>query len=336
MVVILGDLFTNLHLFLNEQKKTGEAIYKLMVLHYIFLIPRYYYMLGPYIILMASLFTIVLMKKNRELQILMASGISLARCCLPLLGGTLLLSFTLVLDLEVLLQGWPFELPSQSLQKASSPSPLVDRNNNIVYGTRYFSQQKEFLASPKKPMGLIITQRNSEGVLTGHISAKRAWWKEEKQCWVLEKGWAMEMDRRGHQKKIHSFDQYFFYTDLRPLDFESVSGMQDEYLSVLILWEQYHRRALTEIKAKLYYRMAYFLQPLILVLLGVPLLLQRKDLHPALGVILCLLLSGLFFAFVMVFQALGTAGIFSPLSSAWVPYFVFAFIGVEMYCHMEE
>ncbi|RME75255.1 MAG: LptF/LptG family permease [Planctomycetota bacterium] len=335
LIFVLGDLFSHFYIFLKATQKTRTFIGFLILSHYFALLPRIYHMLAPFIITFASLFSILRLKNRRELLIFISSGIPLYKIIGAFLIGTLFLSFSIFLNLEWVLPKWPFHGISSKLENWTHPSPLVDGKNRILYARTYYPISKEIRFPHKKSsphsFAFVLLERTQTGLSKRIILAKTAKWSEKKEKWLLRNVQIKDI----HGKKAflnnppYHLPLLWLKTDIFPKDLESVSGMREDFLGVLDLWDGYQRRRLYKIKIKLFSRLASFFLPFLLTLIGASFLLMPHTLGAIGSMLWALLTMFLFLLSIFLFEALGMAKVLPSLFSIFFPYFVFAILGIE-------
>lgn len=343
ILYVIGDSLSHLSKFTKEAAKHEDlTILGVAVHYYLVYLPRYYYHLGPVIIMMAALFTIVRLQKQNEVLTLMASGVPVQRICLPIFVVTIFLSLSLLMIIEAFIPVWPYKKPMPSFQKEIYPDTIRDGNGTLFQAVAYTPDIEEAHPPAVKrrrpqgePVGVVLIQRYPNGRLKTYISAQRARWVADEKYWLLEKGTKVAFrpdgtyEREGNRVALSNFDTYHYVTNIRPLDL-TTTNPEELYIPSYLLWTQYQRRDLVHIKVKLHFRLAYFFQSFILLLIGLPLLL-RETLHPVLAVVISIVISALFFFLSAVFQNLGNERILDPLIAVWLPYLLYSIIGVELF-----
>ena len=78
--------------------------------------------------------------------------------------------------------------------------------------------------------------------------------------------------------------------------------------------------------------LAYAFSPLILLLLGLPFVMNTRRRGAFMGIGVCLLLSLAFFCCTLIFQRMGAQGVFvTPLLAAWLPVLGFGALGLVLF-----
>ncbi len=163
-------------------------------------------------------FTLSQLVRNRELIAILASGLSLHRIGIPIVGVAFVLCILQLFNQELMLpRVAPLLLRGHANLGQESVSDFVvpftaDEEGNLLLAAG-FSPESDSLSSPA------ILVRNAEGQTVRRITAKSAVWDEAQHGWVLEDGRAVEFDFAGSGDWIpepgaSSVD--FYATDLSP------------------------------------------------------------------------------------------------------------------------
>lgn len=269
---------------------------------------------GPFAVLLAAMWTIQRMVRDREIAAAQVAGVSLHRLMLPILLGGILLSAGLWAIRQDLLPrlavyNREYELLLRGKTEASLAGPMVI---NDSLGDRFSIQSYDPASQTARGVQIRLPDR----IRVLDVPAMR--FDRSTGVWTT-------IDANGAEAPLS------MQTDLRPRDIEADRGMK--YLSSAEL-EEIARKSPGhyDVELKLQTRFTYPFATVVLLLLGIPLVLkrERQSIYAAWG--LCLLISILYFGAESVLHGLAERdNVLSPVLAAWIPIAVFGIGGALTY-----
>jgi lipopolysaccharide export system permease protein len=310
-----------------------------LIQYYSVQIPVIFYQMGPFLTLLAAMFTVTRLSRNNEIVPMKACGISAFRFLLPILLSGLLLTGVIVLDQEVILPKLSAKIRKYTLLKSRNyiePGFVADRDGKILEVSKYYPESQTIT-------GVRFTTRYASGMEKSVLKAARGRWVEspERTGWLLSKGTIWYYDKSGReildtQKGKVVMDRFgedgwLLKTDIQPIDIVSLER-KATYLSFSDLNAQYKRQPYAKhLRVELHQRFSFPLANVILLLLGLPFVMRQESRSIFLGLLICLVICASFFFFNFLFTDLGNRGNLSPIIAAWLPTLFFGGLGLMLF-----
>ena len=332
-IISLLGLFTMVDILSNLDRLLGkgpflDSLWKYLVA----MIPLAYYQIAPGTFLMASMFTLSGLSKNREILALRASGVSIYRVLQPIVIASLLAAVVMAAVQEIVIPTEAENIRQLGKDKPVSSVMVSDTGGNVFRIARYYPFDKRMEE-------IVITIFYPDGSKHWSIHAESA--ERVKRGWNLHHVRMYEQDERGmlqvaFDKKSGQRYPYVvkssmvFETDIMPSDIESIDR-DVNYLTFSQLNDQYHRQKyLPHLRVKLHSRISGPLANFVLLLLGVPFALRVGRRAMVLNVAVCIAVASAFFVATFFFSDLGADGRISPIAAAWLPVVLFSALGLGL------
>ncbi len=319
-----------------------------MVLAYFkYLTPEMFNLVLPVASLIGAVVTFTLLARSGELTAVLASGISLRRTVVPVILITLVLCgvFFLVQN----------NIAPVTNQKASQIKDQIMGRPPRTYGLSptgrwtlgsegrlyhyqvYDSQRQIF-----QGLSVFTVDRSAPAVVDHRFIAGATWNGED---WVVGSGWHRKFARLGTPEPFNlnvagetiPFDPPETFARKQ----RSLTGRQGfiEQMSIRQLGEQIDllRESgydTTRLQVDYHVKLAYPLNPLVIVLVGLPFGFRIGRRGSMYGIGVALLLVIVYWSALAVFHALGQESILPPLLAAWGPSFLFSLLGLYMILHI--
>jgi LPS export ABC transporter permease LptF/LPS export ABC transporter permease LptG len=293
----------------------------------------------PVSILTAVLLSFSIMSKNNEIIAVQVSGISLYRLTVPAVVIGLLLSAAYFYIQEHI-------TPEANKKKREVQNIIFKRQDKIELETNkkwvvgengefyfYDFQDKE----KNKIVNFNVLYMNKKLTPGKRISAKNATWINQTDISL----------RDGFERN---------YRDNVPVGFNkfnrkelNIPGGQElftrkiafpEYMNIKTLKQyiQYLKEKKSETQkyeAQLYYKYAFPLSSLVMVLIAIPFSFLMGNRGTLFGIGAAILISMVFWFAFAVFSALGSAAILSPFISAFAPLFIFTVVSIYLFMNIK-
>lgn len=304
----------------------------LIVRYYLLHIPFLFFQVAPFVTLVASMFTVAKLLKFQETVGALAAGVSVQRLMLPML----VLATVIGLAMFGLREGLSFKLANKrdALQFVLNEKHYdrVIRNLFMRDLSGSVVQLQEFRPATGSPpfaeiRGLrAVLATNREWVT---IVADRAVYVQR----GTGTGWRLENGRRTDENGTRSIDMLdgFEFTPALAL---TVARAHDSQLDLSYSEaREMTRRDPDNVvyQTLLHYHVTFPLANLVLVLVGVPLLMQNDRRRAGMGLALGSLLCISFFAADLVFRNLGLQATLDPRMAAWIPVLFFGSLGIVLF-----
>ncbi|UCC80197.1 MAG: LptF/LptG family permease [Candidatus Zixiibacteriota bacterium] len=314
--------------------------FDIVALYYVNYMPFYIILAFPVAMLVSTLFSIGSLAKNRELDVMKASGLSLYRIAFPVLAASFILSLGVMFFAE-------FVLTKTERRKDEIKKVLIEKKEDIT-------RAKVLRTNIKVPgeQGWIILGKkyNVETEIGEDIKVHQVVENKIRKTYVAEKitpsdsGWVLvngvaqthpDVDR-GLPESFVTFDTLWapFLTQTPEMMAEiPVPPRQENFFDLLrrikekeILGEPAHRDWV-----ELYLKITFPFANFILVLIGIPLAANPRRSGPSVGFGLSIIISFIFFVLIRTGQSLGNNGKIPPLLAASIGDIFFILVGAVLF-----
>jgi LPS export ABC transporter permease LptF/LPS export ABC transporter permease LptG len=306
-----------------------------------YLTPLLIYQLLPLAVLVAVIVTMSVLAKSNELVAFKASGVSLYRLAVPLLGAGLALAGAMMLFDNTY-------LPNANKRQDALRNQIKGRPAQTFFQPRrqwIFGQGMRLynygLFDPENRLfgALNVFELNPETFqMRRRVYAARATWNDSLKTWNLEDGWVRDFDgaaikqfvpfRQIQLSELTEPPAYFFrevrpyhQMNLRELG-QYIGDLQQAGFDVARISVQWHKK------------LAYPLMAPIIVLLGIPFAAVFRARSTMGGVALSVAVGIGYWAVSALFEAMGSVGQLPPFLAAWSPDTIFAFLGIYFFLKM--
>lgn len=293
----------------------------------------------PVSVLTAVLLTFSMMSKNNELVAVQVSGISLYRLTLPAIVTGILISLFFFYIQENIMPGankkkqeilaiiHNIEFKSS---KEMSRNWVVGDNNEFYF---FNLMDKDTNTIDK----FNVIYMNNDFSMEKRLSCRSAKWLNDKEL-ILENGFERNFkDNRPvdfnkfKTKEIKIEKGKALFTE--KIDFPEFMNIKT--LKQYIQYLKEKKSNTQKYEAKLYYKYAYPLSSLVMVLIAIPFSFLMGNRGTFFGIGIAIGISMIFwFAFAM-FSALGAAAILSPFISAFAPIFIFTAASIYLFMNIK-
>jgi lipopolysaccharide export system permease protein len=304
--------------------------------YYVNYMPFYIVLAFPVAMLVSTLFSMGSLAKNRELDVMKASGISLYRISAPILISAFILSIGVMLFGEFVLtdcERRKDEIKSARIEKREKPSKLVRNNLRVPGKDGWILLCETYNIDTKTGQDVkidkIVDNRSEKLYLAERIVGTDS-------GWVLINGNFQELpgDMEGPANYV-KFDTLWapFLTQTpqmlselpKPPRQTNFFELQRRIEQKMILGEPV-KKDLVELYLKITFPFANF----ILALIGAPLAANPRRSGPSVGFGISIIISFIFFVLIRTGQSLGNNGKLPPLLGASLGDIVFLAIGIGM------
>jgi LPS export ABC transporter permease LptF/LPS export ABC transporter permease LptG len=308
-------------------------------------LPSMIYLVTPLSVLLAVLVAFGLMQKANEITAMKATGISIYRTLVPILGISAALATGLFLldqwylpyankrveTLRSAIKGKPaqtYQRPNKWIFGESNPATAQNDVRRIYYYEVYEPERNEFggfSSFEMNPHSFQVTKR---------VYAGRVHWEENLQKWVFEKGWQRSFDGDTvtdfRQFEVSTFAEVrepptYFNKEVR-----QYSEMNYEELRNYIRDLQQSGFDVVRLRVQLQKKIAFPLITMVVAVLALPFALSAGRRGALTGVAVALLITVGYYVTAGLFEAMGNASQLPPLIAAWMPDVIFGLTGGYM------
>lgn len=325
-IFVVVDLADRLSAFLDRDVGGGTIL-----LYYLWYIPYISVLVLPMAMLLASLFCIGELVRNRELMAMKAAGVSLYRILLPVQTLALLISIGALF------------LTDRVMSEANRRRAAVEQGRNPAYSPRIRNrvvlrdEDGQILSvgkyHPKKKRGRQVTlDQYSDRRLVRKIRAEEMIWEED--GWTFHSGETRYFEKEGRERVFKFETHRAQEMTLRPEDLaresRPVEQMRYADLSAFIRRKIRNGEEATRERVELHLRVSFPFANFVIVLFGVPLSSRTRGAGKSLQIGICLLVSFVYYGCIQAGRALGWNGLLPPFWSAWGANLLFLGIGGGM------
>jgi lipopolysaccharide export system permease protein len=329
MLMIVIDLFGTLDEFIDFHARLGTVVH-----YYLIKLPEMFVLIMPMSLLLALLFCLSSLGRHNELTAMRASGISLMRLALPLLGVGLAATIIVFIVNELF-------VPRSKEHADAVITALKGKGERGVLENFFFANATErrdwyarrFNTRTFEMDNPEVHSRRPDGVPDFDVYAEHARWINGQWHFLT----ADVYDHRRDPPVVTRVAETNFPSIKDPPKRLVVEGKSPSQLTSAELrrYIRSQRRAghttdLAKYEVTYHYRYAFPLTCLIVVLMGLPLGLQVSRAGPLLGVGTALVLVVAFYFLNNITLALGGGGHIPAVAAAWMTNVVFAAVGLAL------
>ena len=293
----------------------------------------------PVSVLTAVLLTFSMMSKNNELIAVQVSGISLLRLTRPAIVTGLLLSLAFFYVQEEITpeaNKRKQEIMDKIHKRESKTSQELIKNwvlgdQNDIYFYNFMDRQNN------KIINFNVVYLDEHFGLRKRISCESAKWLDDHDL-SLRKGF----ERNYRDNRPVGFNKFAVKKmkiekgkDLFTQKIAFPQNMNIKNLKRYILYLKEKRSNTEKYEAKLYYKYAYPLSSLVMVLIAVPFSFLMGNRGTFFGIGIAIAISMAFWFAFAVFSALGSAALLSPFISSFAPIFIFTAISIYLFMNIK-
>ncbi|MBN2280924.1 MAG: LptF/LptG family permease [Candidatus Marinimicrobia bacterium] len=313
-----------------------------VLLYYWYQLPWFVNIIVPMAVLLASVFTIGNLAKHNELTAIKSSSISMYRLSAPVLVFGLLISLGNFFfeDLVVIpATREKINMENMLMHKFKNRSKTVFDNITFQESPEKNIVIKRFYL--KENTGNTVTiQESRNNKLVTRLDAKKMIWQPETKDWLLIDFILRDFDGKTTEKASDILPDTVMALDFHPDDIAN-TVLKPEEMSYTELKKFIERLKFSGNDAKkwevnLYYKTAFSMTSLIVVLFGLPLTAYKMRKNTSFGAGVSLLVIFLYYGFITFGKALGIKGILPPFTAAWLANYFFLSLGLFMFYKIKQ
>jgi LPS export ABC transporter permease LptF/LPS export ABC transporter permease LptG len=312
-----------------------------------FLTPQLIFDSAPMSVLVAVLITFGVLTKHNEITAMKASGVSLYRLAVPVLGAALLMSGGLfafahyyVPDANRKQDAIRKEIKGKPVQTYLHPDRhwVFDPGSNNdpkVFYFKYIDGAQKLMLGPQ-----VFELDAANFRIHKHISAEKARWEPTLKTWVFENGWSRQ-DPGGRHEKFDNFTgkaATFQELDERPDYFlqEVLQDQQMNYQQLAAYIRELQRSGIDTItlQVSFYRKFALPLFALVMALISVPFAFLAGNRGAMAGVGVSFTIAIAYWTIGKLFEQLGDVNLLPAALAAWSPDVIFAMAGAYFFTRM--
>ena len=331
MTVVI-DLFGHL-----DEILTQRVAWATVGVYYLTFTPLVFVQTMPIAMLITTAFVVGTLSRHHEVIAMKANGLSITRIVRPLIWVGLLASLaTFVVSERVLPDATRLNLriKDEIFQGRRKAAPITTLADVTLYGSqnRLF-HVVSYDAKLKIMKDITILEHDRAHRVTGKLFAK--WGRWDGTSWRLYQGVAYRQDATGRTvSDPRLFKELRLPITERPEDFSRASA-QAEWMGPAELRRYIQRLQdttdaphLARLQAEWHYKVAFPFMSFVIVLLGIPFVLESPRTGNVIGGMgLSIVLGLVYYGAMAVCVAMGKGGTLPPLAAAWAAHVGFAGLG---------
>lgn len=305
----------------------------------LFLLPMIVNYVTPLAALVAVMVTFGILQKTSQLVALKASGQSIYRLAAPVLLLSVVLSALVFLNQDYVL---PFTNRRQNNLRylirrgQEPPQTFYQTTNQWIFGIEsriYNYAHFDLTNNTFARLNVIDLSRQPFGIKR-RLYARRAFWDESRQEWVLENGW----ERRFEGERLTGYDsfkqlrvQLAERPDYFKKDSRGSSSMTMGELNRKIADLSRSGFDVLDLKIALQSKIAFPLACLIMVIVGLPFSFSVGKRGALYGVTLGIAIGLVYWGLIGLFEQMGRYEMLPPMLAAWGPNMLFGAGGLYLF-----
>jgi LPS export ABC transporter permease LptF/LPS export ABC transporter permease LptG len=319
-----------------------------VVTYLFFLTPQLIFDEAPISVLVAVLITFGVLTKHNEITALKASGVSLYRVAVPVLGAALLMSCGLfafahyyVPDANRRQDAIRKEIKGKAVQTYLHPDrhwvfdPGSNNDPRVFYFRYSIDGEQKLMLGPQ-----VFELDPADFRVHKHISAERARWEPALHTWIFENGWSRQ-DPGGRREQFKNFaGQATTFQEIyeRPDYFlqEVLQDQQMNYQQLAAYIRDLKRSGIDTItlQVSFYRKFALPLFALVMALIAVPFAFLAGNRGAMAGVGVSFAIAIAYWAIGRLFEQMGDVNLLPAVIAAWSPDVLFATAGMYFFTRM--
>ncbi|MBU1077136.1 MAG: LptF/LptG family permease [Spirochaetes bacterium] len=320
----ITELLERMDFFLKRDVKFLEIF-----LYYIYKSPFLMVQFSPVAILFASVFSLGVLAKNREMMAVITGGINFFRVVLYLyIAGIVLSLFFVFFNNTVVIKAQ--ERVRELNQKFKNVQSRYDKKDLSMYGKENYLYNITYYHYLDKKMDnvQILKTSASKDKVEFRIDAKLAQWDELKKVWIFYNGIIRYFDADGFLKSVDQFEEKEILIPETPEDFSYQTKQIDE-LNMIDAWKYIsklkekgfrYQSELVDFNLKFSFAFAC----LLMMLIGAPLSVYSTRSVLIISFGLALLGSFIYWVLLSVGISMGKNGVLPPFLAVWIGNLFFA------------
>jgi len=334
--------FTGVYLIFDFFQVLGDIVRnqvpgRVVVDYYRFLLPQVVYLMLPLSILVATLVNFGLLTKTNQVIAIKSAGISLYRLSVPVLSITALLSVGMFLFADGVLpemnqrqNGLRNQIKGKPAQTFYRPDhQWIFGTSSRIYNYTFFDSDQNLFANLSVFEFDPITFR-----MTRRLQASRAFWEASIHGWILENGWARDLDAdrvtNNMPFSIATFKELteepsYFKKEVKPSEQMSTLELRS-YIADL----RQSGFDVVRLSVQFYRKFSYPLIAFVVTLIGIPFSFTMGGKGALTGIALSIGIAIVYWSTSSLFEAMGNLSQLPPAMAAWSPDVLFGLAGTYL------
>lgn len=321
----------------------SEPVLLFVTKYYLYRIPMLLHLLLPSVMLFAPTFTVIKLARANEILPIATCGTSLRRMSLPFVLAAVLAALAMAALDEYVLP----RVGDEITEGESIVSQKGFRYNVEDYDRRTKLWARRFDFTPpllSESVRFTCLDDNRQAVLV--VTASRAQWDPERRAWVAFEG---SIEKPQELLKVQGEKPRTWAEPIPPEGFPIECGLGPDRLRrdssssgrfssapLLVLMQERDRLPhVPSLAIRVHSRFSFPLAPIVLLLVGLPFVMDPQSKSFIKGLIFCFLLALGFYVTHFACVDFGNKGAIPPVIAAWLPIAAFGVAGVAAFSRMK-
>lgn len=330
---IVIDMFSNVDELLEDRAGTLVFLRRVATYYGVHSF-EYFARLSPVITMIAAMTTLANLHRHNEIVAMLAAGIPTRRALVPILAGVMLVVGLGVLNREFVLPHYSLVLQRRhediDAKRAVQPSMQIDKDQVLFQASAAYRQEKRI-------ENVNITLPVEIAGSLQEVHCREAYHRTDPangaQGWILvEPEPALDLTAsNGKVRRLASGETFVesnvtFEDMIRRSHWKSFAGT----LELVRLLQREEIKDPQEVRILIHNRLMDPVIHLLLVLIGIPFVLQWERRNVYAGIAVAMGLCGAFFVAISAAGYIASYGYFDAVFAAWAPVFLFGPIAMAL------
>jgi LPS export ABC transporter permease LptF/LPS export ABC transporter permease LptG len=340
--VVLLITFVGVYIIFDFFQLLGDVVRnqvssRVVVDYYRFLLPQVLYLMLPLSILVATLVNFGLLTKTNQITAIKSAGVSLYRLSLPVLSVAALLSAGMFLFADRVLpetnqrqNGLRNQIKGKPAQTFYRPDrQWIFGTSDRIYNYTFFDPDQNVFANLS-----VFEFDHATFHMTRRLHAARAVWEPSIHGWILENGWARDLngDRVTSYLpfSVATFKELteepgYFKKEVKPSEQMSALELR-QYIADL----SQSGFDVVRLSVQFYRKFSYPLIAFVVALIGIPFSFTMGSKGALTGIALSIGIAIVYWSASSLFEAMGNLSQLPPAMAAWSPDILFSLAGTYL------
>jgi LPS export ABC transporter permease LptG len=340
--LLLLVVFTGVYIVFDFFQLLGDMVRnhvaaRVVVNYYRYLVPQIIFIMLPLSVLVATLVNFGLLAKTNQVTAIKSAGVSLYRISLPVIVAVAILSGGMFFLEDQYLPALNKQQDALRNQIKGRPAQTYYRpdrqwifgQSNRIFNYRFFDPDHNVFANLS-----VFEFDPSTFQMQRRIYAKRAFWEDHIQRWVLEDGWSRDFngDRVVSYLpfSVAAFDELTEQPPYFKKEVKTSEQMSALELRAYIKELSQSGFDVVRLSIQLYRKFSYPVIALIVGLIGIPFAFSMGRKGALTGVALSIGIAIIYWSSSSLFEALGNLHQLPPAVAAWSPDVLFGLGGTYL------
>lgn len=331
---VVIDMFSNVDEFLED--RTGTLLFvRRVAIYYGVHSFEYFARLSPVITMIAAMTTLANLHRHNELVAMLAAGIPTRRVLVPVFAGAVFVVSLVVVNHEILLPHFSLTLQRRhediEATRAVQPSMQIDKDQVLFQASTAYRQERRIenvnITFPVEIAGSLQ-----------EVHCREAYYRPDPKTGAM--GWVLinpepPLDLSASNGKIRTLESGETFVEsnitfedmIRRPHWKNYAGTAE----LVRLLQREEVKDPQDVRVMIHNRLMDPLIHLLLILIGIPFVLQWERKNVYAGIAIAMALCAAFFVAISAAGYIANYGYFDAVFAAWAPVFLFGPIAMALF-----